>query len=135
MYVCVYLFFWVLSLYRFIVQLCLTLCDPMNCSTLGFPVLHHLLELAQTHVHRVGDAIEPFHSLSSPCPPSSNLSPASGSLLMTQLFTSGGQSLTNVSLVKSKLLTFCLASEFQIVISPDGFLFRFSVGLNKTQLD
>ena len=54
---------------------------------------------------------------------------------MSQHFTSGGQSLTNVSLVKSKLLTFCLASEFQILTSPDGFLFHFSVGLNKTQLD
>ena len=107
----------------------------MDCSTLGFPVLQHLLELAQTHVHRVGDAIQPFYSLSSPCPPASNLSPASGSFLMSQLFTSGGQSLTNVSLVKSKLLTFCLASEFQILTSPDGFLFHFSVGLNKTQLD
>ena len=38
---------------------CLTLCDPMDCSTPGFPVLHHLPELAQTHVHWVGDAIQP----------------------------------------------------------------------------
>ena len=41
------------------------LCHPMNCSRLGFPVLHHLLELAQTHVHWVSDAIQPSHSLSS----------------------------------------------------------------------
>ena len=39
-----------------VTQLCLTLCDPMDCSTPGFPVLHHLPELTQTHVHRVGDA-------------------------------------------------------------------------------
>ena len=39
----------------------LTFCDPMNCSTLGFPVLHYLLEFAQTHVHWVGDAIQPSH--------------------------------------------------------------------------
>ena len=48
-----------------ITQLCSTLCDPMDCSTLEFPVLHHLLELVQTHVYRVGDAIQP---LSSPSP-------------------------------------------------------------------
>ena len=42
------------------------LCDPMDCSTPGFPVLHHLPECAQTHVHRVSDAIQPSHPLSSP---------------------------------------------------------------------
>ena len=46
-----------------------TLWDPMDCSTPAFPVLHHLPELAQTHVHRVGDAIQPSHPLSSPYPP------------------------------------------------------------------
>ena len=55
-------------------QLCPTLCDPMNCSTPGFPVLHHLLELAQTHVHWVSDALQPSHPLSSPFPPALNLS-------------------------------------------------------------
>ena len=40
--------------------------DPVNCSILGFPVLHHLLEFAQTHVHWVSDAIQPSHSLSPP---------------------------------------------------------------------
>jgi len=48
-------------------RLCLTLCDPMDCSTPGFPVHHQLLELAQTHV-RVSDAIQPSHPLSSPSP-------------------------------------------------------------------
>ena len=43
---------------------CLTLCDPMDCSTPGFPVLHYLPEFAQTHGHGVGDAIQPSHSLS-----------------------------------------------------------------------
>ena len=43
------------------VQLCPTLCNPMECSTPGFPVYHQLPELAQTHVHRVGDAIQPSH--------------------------------------------------------------------------
>ena len=46
-------------------QACLTLCDPMDCSTLGFPVLHHLLELSQTHVHWGSDAVQPSHPLSS----------------------------------------------------------------------
>ena len=52
-----------------VTQSCLTLCDPMDCSTLGFPVHYHLLELAQTHVHWVSDAIQPSHPLLSPCPP------------------------------------------------------------------
>ena len=56
------------------VQSCLTLCDPMDCSTPGFPVHHQLPELAQTHVHRVSDAIQPSHPLLSPSPPAFNLS-------------------------------------------------------------
>ena len=47
---------------------CPTLCDPIDCSTRGFPVLHHLPELAQTHVHSVSDAIQPSHPLLSPSP-------------------------------------------------------------------
>ena len=51
-----------------------TLWDPMDCSTSGFPVLHRLLELVQTHVPRVGDAIQPSHPLPFPSPPDFNLS-------------------------------------------------------------
>ena len=51
-----------------------TLCNPMNCSIPGFPVLHCLPESAQTHVHWVGDAIQPSHPLLSPSPPTFNLS-------------------------------------------------------------
>ena len=47
-----------------VAQLCPTLCDPMNCSTPGFPVHHQLLGFAQTHVHQVSDAIQPSHPLS-----------------------------------------------------------------------
>ena len=54
------------------------LCDPMDCSTPGLPVHHQLLELAQTHVHRVGDAIQPSHPLLSPSPPALNLSQHQG---------------------------------------------------------
>ena len=57
-----------------VAQPCLTLCDPMNHSTPGLPVHHQLLEFTQTHVHRVGDAIQPSHPLSSPSPPAPNAS-------------------------------------------------------------
>ena len=51
-----------------------TLCNPMDCSTPGLPVLHQLPEFTQTHVHRVSDAIQPCHPLSSPSPPALSLS-------------------------------------------------------------
>ena len=58
--------------------LCLTLCSPMDCSMPGFPVHHQLLELTQTHVNRVSDAIQPSHPLSSPSPPTFNPSQHQG---------------------------------------------------------
>ena len=51
---------------------CVRLCDPMNCSTPGLPVHHQLPEFTQTHVHRISDAIQPSHPLSSPSPPAPN---------------------------------------------------------------
>ena len=57
-----------------VAQSCPTLCDPMDCGTPGFPVHHQLLELAQTHVHQVGDAIQPSPPLLSPSPSVLNLS-------------------------------------------------------------
>jgi len=71
-------------------QSCLTLCDPMNHSTSALPVLHQLLESTQTHVHWVGDPIQPSPSviLLSSRPQSF---PASGSFQMSELFASGGQ--------------------------------------------
>ena len=54
------------------------ICKSMDCSMPGLPVLHHLLELAQTHVHLVGDAIQPSHPLRSPSPPAFNLSQHQG---------------------------------------------------------
>ena len=57
-----------------VTQSCLTLCNPMDCGMPGFPVHHQLSELAQTHVHRASDAIQPSHPLSSPSPPTFNLS-------------------------------------------------------------
>ena len=75
-------------------QSCLTLCDPMNCSTPGLPVHHQLLESTQTHVHHpcrwchptISSSVIPFSS----CPQSF---PASGSFQISQLFASGGQSI------------------------------------------
>ena len=61
-----------------VTQSCLTLCDPMNHSTPGLPVHHQLLESTQTHVHWVGDAIEPSHPLSFPSPPAPNPSQHQG---------------------------------------------------------
>ena len=55
-----------------VAQLCLALCDPMNCSTPGLPVRHQLPEFTQTHVHQVSDAIQPSHPLSSPSLPAPN---------------------------------------------------------------
>ena len=68
------------------------LCDPINCSTPGFPDFHCLPKLAQTNVHWVNDAIQPSHPLPPPSPPAPQSLPASGSFPMSQLFASGGQS-------------------------------------------
>jgi len=57
---------------RSVAQLCPTLCDPMNRSMPGLPVPHQIPEFTQTHVHRVSDAIQPSHPLSSPSPPAPN---------------------------------------------------------------
>ena len=57
---------------RSVAQSCLTLCDPMNCSTPGLPVHHQLPEFTETHVHRVSDVIQPSHPLSSPSHPAPN---------------------------------------------------------------
>ena len=61
-----------------VAQSCLTLCDPMSHRTPGLPVHHQLLESTQTHIHRVSDAIQPSHPLSSPSPPAPNLSQHQG---------------------------------------------------------
>ena len=71
---------------------CQTLCNPMDCTTSGFPIFNYLPELAQTHVHWVSDAIQPFHPVTSfsSCLQSF---PASGSFQVSWLFASGGQSI------------------------------------------
>ena len=76
-----------------VTQSCLTLCNPMDCSTPGFSVHHQLPELNQTHIHRISDAIQPFHPLSFPFFSCLQSFPASGSFPMSQIFASGGQSI------------------------------------------
>ena len=98
-----------------VTQSCPALCDPMDYSMTGFSVLHYLLEFAQTHVHWVSDAISLSHPLLSPSP-AFNLSPASGSFPMSQLFTSGGQSIGALASV--------LPSILKIVIYIYIFLFH-----------
>ena len=75
-----------------VTQSCPTLQDPMNCSMPGLPVLHHLLEFAQTHIHWVIEAIQPSHPQSSSSPAFS-LSQHQGLFPVSCLFTSSGQSI------------------------------------------
>ena len=91
-----------------VTQWCQTLCDPMDCSTLDLPVLYHLLEPAQTHVHWVSDAFQQSRPL---CPFSSCLLsfPAAGFFPVRQLFASGGQ-------IK-RLFSSSLLSAIRVVLS------------------
>ena len=73
-----------------VTQSCLTLCDPMDCSRSGFPVLHNLLEFAQIHVHWISDVIQLSHPVSPPSPPALNLFHPQ-SFPMSWSFASGGQ--------------------------------------------
>ena len=77
------------SQFSLVTQSCPTLRNPMDCSTPGFPVHHQLPELAETHVHRTGDAIQPSHPLSSPSP-AFNISQQQ---CLFQFFASGGQNI------------------------------------------
>ena len=94
------------SQFSSVTQSCPTLCYPMDCSTPGFPVHHQLPEFTQTHVHRVSNAIQPSHPLSSPSPPAFNLSQHQG-----------------LSQWVSSLHQMARALEFQLLSSPGIFLF------------
>ena len=69
-----------------VTQSCLTIWDPMNCSTPGLPVHHQFPDFTQTHVYRVGGAIQPSHPLSSPSPPAPNPSQHQSLFQLSQLF-------------------------------------------------
>ena len=92
-----------------VAQSCPTLCNPMNRSTPGLPVHYQLPDFTQTHVHRVSDAIQPSHPLSSPSPPAPNPSQHQR-LFQWELFTWGGQS-TGVSALASFLPKMPIESE------------------------
>ena len=97
------------SQFSSVIQLCPTLCDPMDCSTPSFPIHHQLLELTQIQVHRVSDAIQPSHSLSSLSPPPFNLSQHQG---LFQWVSSSHQ--------VAKVLEFQLPHQsFQWIFRPD----------------
>ena len=100
-----------------VAQLCPTLCDPTDCSTPGFPVHHHLLKLTQTHVHQVGDAIQPIASSVVPFSSCFQSFPASGSSTMSQFFTSGGQTirvLASVSVLPMNIQDWIVLSSIYI---------------------
>ena len=94
-----------------VTQSCLTLCDPIDCSTPSFPVHHQLPELVQTQVHQVGDAIQPSHSLLFPSPPAFDLSQHQG---LFQWISSSHQ--------VAKVLEFRLQHQsFQCILGTDFF--------------
>ena len=95
-------------------KLCLTLCNPLNCSIPGFPVLHHLPEFAQTHVHWVSDAIQTSHPLVPPSPLAFNFSQHHG---LFQWVSSSHQG--------TKILEKGMASHFSILIfwEPHGWTY------------
>ena len=90
-----------------VTQSCLTICNPMDCSTSGFHVLHYLSEFAQTHIQwchpTISSSVVPFSSWH-------QIFPASGSFLMSQFFTSGGQSI-------GFSFSICPSSEYSGLIS------------------
>ena len=88
-------------------------CDPMDYSTPGFPVFHQLPELSQTHVHRVGDAIQASHPLLSPSPPALNLSQHQG---LFKRVSSSHQ--------VAKVLEFQFQNQFFQLIFKTDFLLR-----------
>ena len=97
---------------------------PMDCSMLGFPVHHWLLELAQTHVHWVDDVIQPFYPLVTPVSSCPQSFPASGSFPKSWLFSSGGQS----SGASASVLSMNIQGWFPLGLT--GLIFLLSKGLS-----
>ena len=111
---------------RLVVQSCLTLCSPMDCSSPGFPVLHHLLEFAQVHVHCI---MMPSSHLILWCPLLLLQSfPASGSFPRSQFFTSGGQSIR--ALASASVLPMNIQDWFPLGLT--GCISSQSKGLSKS---
>jgi len=112
---------------------CLTLRDPVDCSTPGFPVLHHPPRVSQTHVRWIGDAIQPSHPLLPFSPSAFNLSPTSGSFPMIQLFTSDDQS--NRASTLASVLPVRIQGWFPLRLTSLIFLlsnmFNYIININK----
>ena len=108
-------------------QGCPTLCDPMDCSTPGFPVHHQLPELAQTHAHQVGDTIQSSHPLSTPSPPRLQSFPASRSFLMSQFLAPSGQNIG--ASVSASVLPMNIQDWFPLGLT--GFITLLSKGLSR----
>ena len=102
-----------------VAQSCPTLCNPMNRSLPGLPVHHQLPESMQTHVHRVGDAIQPSHPLSSPSPPALNLSQHQG------LFKWVSSSYQGAKVIKSVTVSIVSPSICHEVMGPYALIFIF----------
>ena len=102
-----------------VAQLCLTLCNPMNRSTPGLPIHHQLMEFTQTHVHRVSDAIQPSHPLSSLSPPAPNPSQHQ-SFPMLSTEQSSYKELSSINRLTSALRNHCpfLGTENMICEAP-----------------
>ena len=110
-----------------VAQLCLTLCDPMDCCTPGLPVHQQLLESTQTHVHWVSGAIQPSHPLSSPSPPAFNLSQHQGLFI----WVSSSHQVAKVLefQLQLKLPTYPYIQRYFVIIFPayGGSVGRFSL--------
>ena len=106
-----------------VTQSCLTLCDPRDCSTPGFPV--QIPELARIHVHQVGDAIRPSHPLSSP--PAFNLSHHQGLFKWVYFFASGGQNIG--ALASASVLSMNIQDWFPLGLT--GLISLLSKGLSR----
>ena len=106
-----------------VTQSCLTLCDPMDCSKPGFLVLHHLLELAHTHVHWLSDAIQRSRPLSSPSPPAFNLSQH-----LSQVFSN--ESSLHIMWPKYWSFSFCIRKDW-LPLGWTGWISLQSKGLSR----
>ena len=109
-----------------VAQLCLILCNPMECSAPGFTVHHQLLELAENHVHRVDDAIQPSHPLSSPSPPACSLSQHQGLFFRLEfIFARIFKNFTGVSLLYNVVLFSAVKQSQSVILIPALFWIYF----------
>ena len=123
------------QIFSSVAQLCLTLCSPIDLSTPAFSVLHHLPKLAQTHVHRVGDAVQPSYPLLPPPPPAFHLFQHQGlfqwvrSFPLSWLFASGGQGIGASASALASVLPMNIQDWFPLGLT--GLISLLSKGLSR----